>query len=512
MDYQLIKGMLFKRWHWAAMVILVIVFSIGTFGIKRKVKHQSDSLTKSIIHGSTIGYQKFLDNYFRSYDQVLKQVAYAYDELLIEEPKQQEILNGLLKMDSSIVAIGIWDQNQLLSAESMDVKDSLPDFTQLLQAPLLETNSRVYSQRFLYVGSIINQSKQSTCGILIDLHQVHKQFIWDNIYTSVYQVVINQHQQCVYHPDITRVGKEYLLPENLLSNRQFNTNRLDTLHVDKSDFLGLPVFKEHSLMKFRNDSWVVLNVSPGFEVKDMVADQERNMFLLFFLFLAMLLVIIIFSIINWKREFMLRASAEQEHLNLLLKHEKQKSDTISIKLELLRSGLNSHFMFNSLGTVKALLRKNADAARNMLSDLSQLYRYLLSIEGEQMVTLQEELDFTCKYVDVINLRSNSSVKMDISNLNAYQDSKVLPVSLQLLVENCIKHNIASESQPLAIDIEVKDGRIIVENELRPKETIGEASGKGLKYLNARYKLIANLECDFTIKNGRFIATMPLIDR
>jgi LytS/YehU family sensor histidine kinase len=264
-------------------------------------------------------------------------------------------------------------------------------------------------------------------------------------------------------------------------------------------------------MNFRNDTWFVLNVSPGFEVKDMVAEQERNMFLLFFLFLAMLLLIIVFSIINWKREFLLRANAEQEHLNLQLKHEKQKSETISIKLELLRSGLNSHFMFNSLGTVKALMRKNADAARDMLKDLSQLYRYQLTIEGEQMVTLQDELNFTQKYVDVINLRSNSSIVMNISGLNDYLDYKVLPVSLQLLVENCIKHNIASETQPLSIDIDLKEGRIIVENELRPKETIGEASGKGLKNLNARYKLLAEQECTFTIKNGRFIATMPLIN-
>jgi LytS/YehU family sensor histidine kinase len=197
---------------------------------------------------------------------------------------------------------------------------------------------------------------------------------------------------------------------------------------------------------------------------------------------------------------------------LQLKHEKQKSDTISIKLELLRSGLNSHFMFNSLGTVKALLNKNADAARAMLSDLSKLYRYQLTIEGEQMVTLQEELNFTQKYVDVINLRSNSSIVMNIHNLDESMNYKVLPVSLQLLVENCIKHNIASESQPLTVDISIKEGQVIVENELRPKETIGEASGKGLKNLNARYKLIAQRECTFMVKDGRFIATMPLINQ
>ncbi|MCT4645566.1 MAG: histidine kinase [Carboxylicivirga sp.] len=502
------RRVIFKRWHLMAMIVLVMIFAIGTYWIKQRVQYQTNLLSKSIIHGSTLGYQKFLDNYFDNYDQIISQVAYVYDKIDIDTGQKQSILRALLESDSTLVAIGILDNGRYLESIARDLKDSIPDFESILKQPKEKVNAKVFSERFLFVG---NSGSNKSYGILIDLQSLHKQFIWGNIYTSVYQVVINLHEQCIYHPDINRVGKTYALPKRLLDNVDIEHKQLDTLHLAQSDFLQLPVFKQYKRMNFRNDTWFVLNVSPGFEVKDMVAEQERNMFLLFFLFLAMLLLIIVISIINWKREFLLRANAEQEHLNLQLKHEKQKSETISIKLELLRSGLNSHFMFNSLGTVKALMRKNADAARDMLKDLSQLYRYQLTIEGEQMVTLQDELNFTQKYVDVINLRSNSSIVMNISGLNDYLDYKVLPVSLQLLVENCIKHNIASETQPLSIDIDLKDGRIIVENELRPKETIGEASGKGLKNLNARYKLLAEQECTFIIKNGRFIATMPLIN-
>jgi len=511
MDYRLMKSIIFKRWHIVAMLLLVIVFIIGAYWIRQNVNKQSDILSRSIIHGSTVGYQKFLNSYFSNYDQTLKQVGYVFGRQLIVEKEKQAILNSMLNLDSSIVAVGVLEHSRLLKVQSECLVQPLPDMLDLLQQAKKGKTSRVYMEQYLFVSQSEVLADSCVIGIFIDLHRLHKQFICDNIYTSMYQVVINQHGRCIYHPEIKNIGKPYALPDDLFNNEQYDISQMDALHVAQSEYLQLPVFKEYSLMDFRNEAWLVINISPGFEVKDMVADQERNLFLLFLLFLTMLLIIIVFSIVNWKSEFLLRASTEQEHLNLLLKHEKQKSETISIKLELLRSGLNSHFMFNSLATAKALLRTNANAARDMLTDLSQLYRYQLSIEGEQMVTLQEELDFTLKYVDVINLRSNSSIDIKLANLNEYLEYKVLPVSLQLLVENCIKHNIASEAWPLTVLVKVHNGRISVVNELRPKEAIGESSGKGLKNLNTRYKLITQQECSFNSNNGHFIATMPLIN-
>jgi len=506
------RGILFNRWNMVALVLLVVVFSIGTYWIRQKMHLQSHVVSQSLIHGSTKGYQKFLDHYFDNYSRALEQLDDGWDLQNREITEMEAMLAALLKVDSTIVAVGVMEHNQLWELQVDSLPIPLPDMRDLLQpAKGAGQNAGILKERYLFVGGPMPKKPQCSRGMLIDLHRLHEQFIWDDIYTSVYQVIINQHQQCIYHPEIELVGKPYPLPANLFINGQPNARHFDSLHVAQSTYLQLPVFKEYNQMFFRGEEWVVLSVSPGFEVKDMIAEQERNLILLFLLFLAMLLGILIFGILRWKREFLLRASAEQEHLNLQLKHEKQKSETISIKLELLRSGLNSHFMFNSLGTVKALLSKNDEIARGMLSDLSKLYRYQLRIEGEHMVTLQEELTFTQTYVDVINLRMNSSIRMEITNLPDYLDCKVLPISLQLLVENCIKHNIASESNPLVITLTVKGGHIFVENKLRPKVAIVETSGKGLKNLNTRYALIAQQECTFKQENGRFIATMPLIN-
>lgn len=506
------KSILFNRWNMVALVLLVAIFFLGTYWIRQKMHHQSNIVSQSLIHGSTKGYQKFLNHYFDSYSRVLEQLDHVWYTENRGITEIQTKLTALVKMDSTIVAVGILDHSQLWEIQVDSLTIPLPDMGDLLQPnKQASQNTCVLKERYLFVGGPMPNKPQCRRGVLIDLKRLHEQFIRDNIYTSVYQVIINQQQQCIYHPEIELVGKPYPLPDYLFVDGDSNLKLFDSLHVAQSAYLQLPVFKEYSPMLFRGEEWVVLSVSPGFELKDMVAEQERNMILLFLLFLATLLGILIFGIVHWKREFLLRASTEQEHLNLLLKHEKQKSETISIKLELLRSGLNSHFMFNSLGTVKALLSKDDQIARGMLTDLSQLYRYQLRIEGEHMVTLQEELTFTQTYVAVINLRMNSSIQMEITNLPDYLDDKVLPISLQLLVENCIKHNIASETHPLVITIRVKDGRIIVENELRPKVTIVETSGKGLKNLNTRYALITQQECTFKQEKGRFIATMPLIN-
>ncbi len=502
---------LFNKRNIIAFVLLVLVFSLGTYWIRSKMHHQYETLSQSVIHGSTSGYQKFLNHYFSGYQRLLNELEQTMPDSLVSASNTKRYLHTLLQTDSTIVAIGICNSFGIciVQNDSVTIQDSIAEKMQFQFHSKL--SSRVINQQYLFLGDSINQKTPYQIGIVVDLYRLHEKFIWDNIYTSVYQVVIDQNGDCIYHPEINQVGKSYQLPDYLFKgDNGYNYEQFNKLHTAQSTYLQLPVYKEYSRMPFLGNEWVIVSVSPGFEVKDMIADQERNTIMMFVLFLGTLLGILMFGIWHWKREFLLRSSAEQENLNLMLKNEKQKSETFSIKLELLRSGLNSHFMFNSLGTVKALLSKDDAIARKMLSNLSHLYRYQLRIEGEPMVTLSDELHFTQTYVDVINLRMNSSIQLHIDIPTQYYQWKVLPVSLQLLVENCIKHNVATESNPLLIRLEVKDERIYVINELRPKVAIVETNGKGLQNLNTRYMLITQKECSFTKENGQFIACIPII--
>lgn len=505
------KHFFFHRWNVVALVLLVAVFSAGTFLIRHQMLLRADRVSHSLVHGSTKGYHKFLMRYFERFDLVMKQLDYSLNNHDYRLERARNDLNLLMKIDSAIVAVVVVNHDQIWSSIASYSSVAEQDLYELIKADQPNNAfTKVYLQRYLYMGGATADCAQCRYGILIDLHQMHRQFIAGDIYTSIYQVILNQHQQCIYHPDITFVGKDYPLPQNFYLNGRFNAKLLDSLHEAQSDYLQLPVFAEYSKLIIRGEEWLVLSMSPGFELKDLMADQQRVLMLLFFFFLIILIGILFFGLLRWKREFVLRAGYEKQTLHLQLKNEMQKSEMMSIKLELLRSGLNSHFMFNSLGTVKALLSRHDEKARDMLTDLSQLYRYQLKIEGEPMVSLAEELRFTQIYVDVINVRMSGAFVLEINNLDNYLECKVLPVSLQLLVENCIKHNIATDRNPLVISIRVIDNQIVVENQLRPKVTIVESSGKGLQNLTARYLILTNQTCTFRKENGRYIASIPII--
>ena len=362
------KQLILQRWNVVALVFLIAVFSVGTFCIRQKMVLKADKMSRSLVHGSTKGYQKFLNRYFEQYSLILNRLDYVW-HLNNKNPNELvKSLHALMLTDSAIVSVVVED-GQLLETHADSLSISPIDFHLLLQPDSMNREfTKVFRERYLFMGGSMSNHSNCYRGIVIDLYHLHKQFIDSDVYTSIYQVILNQRQQCIYHPDIAMVGKQYPLSGNVLVDGHFNNRLFDSLHTIQSDYLQLPVFAEYNPLMVMGEQWIVLSVSPGFELKDMMAGQERSLLLLFFLFLLLLVGIMIFSLLRWKREFLLRASYEQKNLNLQLKQLKQDSETISIKLELLRSGLNSHFMFNSLGTVKALLSKQDQKAREMLSD------------------------------------------------------------------------------------------------------------------------------------------------
>ncbi|WP_430812876.1 MULTISPECIES: sensor histidine kinase [unclassified Carboxylicivirga] len=505
------RNVIFNRWNVVALLVLVVIFSLAAYGIRVEMQQQSNRVSQSLIQISTRGYQTFLEQYFSGYTHVLEQLAGSALGFEKRTAINKNELAEVLQSDSTIAALAVRGEGWTQTLSNDSARDAMELMQQYLQSAHPEAfNGNVLFNRYLYLSISHPTAEDVRAAICIDLLRVHQHFIEKDIYTSIYQVILNARQECIYHPERYLIGQKYEIPERLLVSGQFNQRLYDSVHLEVSDYLQLPVFKTYKAMNLAGTEVLVLSVSPGFEIKEMVAEQEQSLFILFVLFLVLLVAIMIFGMMRWKREFLLRASTEQENLNLQLKHEKQKTDAVSMKLELLRSGLNSHFMFNSLGTVRALLSEGDGLARRMLSDLSKLYRYQLRIEGERTVSLHEELTFTRIYVDVINFRMSSSLEMDCGNLSDYAQCRVLPVSLQLLVENAIKHNVSSPQQPLHIHLSVKEGYVVVINQLRPKVAFVETSGKGLKNLSARYALITQRECLFKEENGCYVARIPII--
>jgi len=181
------------------------------------------------------------------------------------------------------------------------------------------------------------------------------------------------------------------------------------------------------------------------------------------------------------------------------------------KYNLLRNQLNPHFLFNSLNTLSAMVyTKTPEESVDYIEKLSDFYRYVLTNEGKNLISLEEEIEFIYKYGDILKIRFDDGFVLKIDLKEEDFDRRVLFMSLQLLVENAVKHNIASKEKPLIINIYSENSFIVVSNNkiIRPDNVI--STGIGLDNLNERYKIISKKEITIIEDNEKFTVKIPMI--
>jgi len=192
----------------------------------------------------------------------------------------------------------------------------------------------------------------------------------------------------------------------------------------------------------------------------------------------------------------------------LLENERLIADNIRIRYEALKNQVDPHFLFNSLNTLDGLIGMNDDKAHEYVAHLSTVFRY--AIGNKEIMHLDEELDFTESYAHLMNIRygDNFQIRYIISDI--YRNWYIMPISLQLLVENAIKHNVISTKHPLLITIETTpNDTIMVKNSIRLKNEIEPGEGIGLANLTERYQLLFGKEILIT-QTDFFCVEIPLI--
>nr|WP_287938288.1 histidine kinase [Algoriphagus sp.] len=190
--------------------------------------------------------------------------------------------------------------------------------------------------------------------------------------------------------------------------------------------------------------------------------------------------------------------------------EKLKSLTSEAKLVSLNSHLNPHFFFNNLSTLSVLIHEDVQLADKYLQKLSEIYRYILNNRGNELVRLNQELDFLNNYLDLLSIRFEQSLKFKVS-IESYSSHFLIPPAvLQLLVENVVKHNYFTQKEPLEVKISSKGRRLSIWNKKQPKEVVDYSSGIGLQNISDRYRF---LNLAITIDNAKdyFQVELPLID-
>jgi hypothetical protein len=172
-----------------------------------------------------------------------------------------------------------------------------------------------------------------------------------------------------------------------------------------------------------------------------------------------------------------------------LKEQKVIAGTASAQFESLKNQIDPHFLFNSLNVLSSLIEENPENAQRFTVSLSKIYRYVLEQKDKELVTVAEELDFAKTYMNLLKMRFENSITFEIPEGFDNSDAKVVPLSLQLLLENTIKHNSVSEQKPLQIIITVEDNYLVVTNNLQKKEVLQSRKGVGLQNIVNRYAIL-----------------------
>ncbi|NBB77656.1 MAG: hypothetical protein GVY02_09775 [Bacteroidetes bacterium] len=187
------------------------------------------------------------------------------------------------------------------------------------------------------------------------------------------------------------------------------------------------------------------------------------------------------------------------------------AELTEIRFEVLKNQMNPHFMFNSLNVLSSLIESDPEKSQRFIEEFSSIYRYILETIEQHVVTVKRELDFARSYMFLQKIRYGDALSYQVSLSSEALQSYLPPLSLQVVLENAIKHNIISEDQPLEIRIVEKEHSLSITNKLQPKVSFGDSTGIGQQNLKKRYALVAGRLPEFRLLDDHYIVTLPLIN-
>ncbi|WP_164851244.1 sensor histidine kinase [Larkinella soli] len=194
----------------------------------------------------------------------------------------------------------------------------------------------------------------------------------------------------------------------------------------------------------------------------------------------------------------------------LLEAEQLKKENLQSQLETLKNQVNPHFLFNSLNTLASIIPEDADLAVEFVQKLSKVYRYILEIRDLQTVSLKEELTALKAYTFLLQIRFGENLNIRIDLPDEHLTDRLVPLSLQMLLENAVKHNIISTQKPLFIEVFIEKERVIVRNNLQRKNQPTDSTGLGLPNIRNRYQLLASQPVDVIVTTQAFAVSLPLL--
>lgn len=194
-----------------------------------------------------------------------------------------------------------------------------------------------------------------------------------------------------------------------------------------------------------------------------------------------------------------------------LKQQKLIAAHAKAQYDALKQQIDPHFLFNNLNVLTALIEENPEKAQNYTSTLANIYRYLIEHRHKKIIHITDEIAFAQKYMTLVRMRYENHISFEVAPPLFQSKANIIPLSLQLLLENAIKHNKISAQHPLTIRLEQEDNYLSVENTFNPKPQLQKGLRMGLQNIKSRYGLLTSREVQIIEHNGLFIVKIPILE-
>jgi sensor histidine kinase YesM len=213
---------------------------------------------------------------------------------------------------------------------------------------------------------------------------------------------------------------------------------------------------------------------------------------------------------------MIQAIYEAIYYHAMLKkiireEEQAKQVMVQAQLDALRNQAQPHFFFNTLNTLRDIIDQNSkEDAKEFVDKLSNVYRFILESGNSNLISLRDELKFARAYIHIQSERFGDNLQLQWDIPEAVLERMIVPMSVQLLLENAIKHNVVSRSKPLIINVSIKEDHVLVENQIQATSTQLPSTKLGLKNIEKRYALISNQSIEIKNDGHTFTVALPLV--
>ncbi len=196
--------------------------------------------------------------------------------------------------------------------------------------------------------------------------------------------------------------------------------------------------------------------------------------------------------------------------NAIDREQQLREENLKYRYRTLKSQVNPHFLFNSLNTLSEIIYVDIRKADHYIHELASMYRYILDNEEKDLISLEEEIQFVNLYFDLQKERDGNRIQLAVDLPNP-REFKIIPISLQILIENALKHNSASDDAPLNIHIYKNNEYVIVTNNIRKRSTMITSRGTGLSNLKERVRLIIGKEMIVDTDGNQFTVKLPILN-